>query len=214
MGTLSPRLPLSNLPPHLVVRTEDRPDGADPDQEDPMARPTADPTLETADGSRAGDDAGARRARGIALIAGAVAIVALVETGTLAFYWFPVLAGLTYLAAAAAGRSRGTLWGPGFVLTSVGLAAAVWLRDGRAPDSFQFLALAVMALGAGGVLAALFAQVRGFAVSAMSIALPVLLFGAFALLEQQAVEPFAGQTWAYAALLALWGAYELRPSSR
>ncbi|HVM28047.1 MAG TPA: hypothetical protein VM433_10305 [Mycobacteriales bacterium] len=168
-----------------------------------------------ADSSLAHDDTSARRARGIALIAGAVLIVVLIETGTIPFYWFPTLTGLTYLAAAAAGRSRGTLWGPGFVITSVGLAAAFWLRDGRMPDSFQFLALAVMALGLGGVLAALLTSLRGFSISAMSVALPVLLFGGFALLEQQAIQPFAGQTWVYAALLAGWGAYELlRPSIR
>ena len=166
----------------------------------------------TADGSLADDDVNARRARGIALIVGAVLIVALIETELIPFYWFPTLTGLTYLTAAAAGRSRGTLWGPGFVITSVGVAAALWLRDGRMPDSFQFLALAVMALGLGGVLAALLTQVKGFSISAMSIAMPVLLFGVFALLEQQMVSPFAGQTWVYAALLVLWGAYELRPA--
>jgi hypothetical protein len=166
----------------------------------------------TADTSHADGDVNARRARGIALIVGAVLIVVLIETEIIPFYWFPTLTGLTYLAAAAAGRSRGTLWGPGFVITSVGLGAALWLRDGRMPDDFQFLALAVMALGLGGVLAALLAQVRGFAVSPMSIALPVLLFGVFALLEQQMVSPFAGQTWVYAALLAAWGAFELRPA--
>ncbi|MBA3618078.1 MAG: hypothetical protein H0W56_00485 [Acidothermales bacterium] len=96
----------------------------------------------------------------------------------------------------------------------MGLGAALWLRDGRMPDSFQFLALAVMALGLGGVLAALLAQVRGFSISAMSIAMPVLLFGVFALLEQQMVSPFAGQTWVYVALLVLWGAYELRPAGK
>jgi len=169
---------------------------------------------DTADGSLSDDDTSARRVRGIALITGAVLIVALIETETIPFYWFPALTGLTYLAAAAAGRSRGTLWAPGFVITSVGVAAALWLRDGRMPDSFQFLALAVMALGLGGVLAGLLAQLRGFSISAMSVAIPVLLFGAFALLEQQMVSPFAGQTWVYAALLALWGAYELRPASR
>ncbi len=166
----------------------------------------------TADTSLADQDVNARRARGIALIVGAVLIVALIETEIIPFYWFPTLTGLTYLAAAAAGRSRGTLWGPGFLITTVGLAAALWLRDGRMPDSFQFLALAVMALGLGGVLAALLCQVRGFAVSPMSIALPVLLFGVFALLEQQMVTGFAGQTWGYAALLAVWGAFELRPA--
>lgn len=91
---------------------------------------------------------------------------------------------------------------------------SLWLRDGRSVDSFQFLALAVMALGLGGVLAALFGQLRGLSISAMSVALPALLFGAFALLEQQMVEPFAGQTWAYAVLLAVWGAFELRPARR
>ncbi len=168
----------------------------------------------TADGSLSDNDTSARRARGIALIVGAVLIVALIETEIIPFYWVWALTGLTYLAAAAAGRSRGTLWGPGFVITSVGAAGALWLRDGRMPDSFQLLALAVMALGLGGVLAALLAQARGFSISAMSIAVAVLLTGVFALLEQQMVSPFAGQTWAYAALLVLWGAYELRPASK
>ena len=167
----------------------------------------------TADGSFT-DDATSRRARGIALILGGLLIAALIESGTIPFYWFPALTGLTYLAAAAAGRSRGTLWGPGLVITTVGVAAALWLRDGRMPDSFQFLALAVLALGLGGVLAALLGQVKGFAVSAMSVAMPVLLFGGFSLLEQQAVKPFAGSTWVYVALLVVWGAFELRPASR
>lgn len=183
------------------------------DSGDAMTRTTA-ATDGTSHGSSTHDDGKARRARGLALLAGAAVILLLLETEVLPFYWVIALSGGTYLAAAAAGRSRGSLWGPGFVITSVGLAAALWLRDGRTVDSFQFLALAVMALGLGGVLAALLAQARGFAVSAMSIAMPVLLFGAFALLEQQAVEPFAGQAWFYAALLAVWGAYELRPSRR
>jgi hypothetical protein len=67
----------------------------------------------TADTAFADDDVNARRARGIALIVGALLIVALVETETIPFYWFPTLTGLTYLAAAAAGRSCGTLWGRG-----------------------------------------------------------------------------------------------------
>jgi hypothetical protein len=169
-------------------------------------------TTGTADGSLSSDDTNARRARGIALIVGAVLIVALIETEILKFYWVWFLTGLTYLAAAAAGRSRGALWGPGFVITSVGFFGALWLRDGRTPDSFQLLALAVMALGLGGALAAFLGQIRGLSISAMSIAVPVLLIGVFALLEQQMVKPVAGESWVYAALLALWGAYELRPA--
>lgn len=171
-------------------------------------------TTPAAGGSLGENDVKNRRARGIALLVGAVLMVALLETELIAFYWFPALTGLTYLAAAAAGRSRGTFWGPGFVITSVGLVAALWLRDGRPPDSFQFLAVAAIALGVGGVLAALLTQVRGFSISAMSVAMPVLLFGVFALLEQQAISPFAGQIWFYAALLAVWGAWELRPVNK
>ena len=177
-----------------------------------MTRATSSHADGTADGSHNDNGTTARRARGIALIVGAVLIVALIETETIPFYWFPTLVGLTYLAAAAISRSRGTLWAPGFVITSVGLAVALWLRDGRTGDSFQFLALTVMALGLGGVLAGLLAQLRGFSIGAMSVAMPVLLFGAFALLEQQRVTPLAGSTWVYAALLVLWGAYELRPA--
>ncbi len=175
-----------------------------------MTRGSATP--DTADGSTADDSTSARRARGIALIVGALVIVALIETGVIPNYWFPVLTGLTYLAAAAVGRSRGTLWAPGFIVTSIGLTAALWIRDGRTLNSFQFVALAIMALGLGGVLAGLLAQARGFSISAMSVSLSVLLFGAFALLEQQEVKPLAGSTWVYAALLAAWGAYELRPA--
>jgi hypothetical protein len=64
------------------------------------------------------------------------------------------------------------------------------------------------------VLAALLVELCGWSITAMSIAMPVLLFGAFALLDQQAVEPVAGQTWVYVALLAAWGGYELRPHRR
>lgn len=166
---------------------------------------------DTADAS---SDTQARRASGLALIVGAVAIFTLIQSETLRFYWFPLLTGLTYLAAAAAGRRRSTLWGPGLVITAAGLVAALWLRDGRMVESFEFLALTVTALGLGGVLAALLVQIRGFSISALSIALPVFLYGVTLLLEQQAVRPFAGQTWAYMVLLALWGGYELRPTAK
>lgn len=156
-------------------------------------------------------ESASRRARGGALILGGLLILALVETKVIPFYWFPVLTGLTYLAAAAAGRSRGTLWGPGLVITTVGLGAALWLRDGRPADSFEFLALAIMALGLGGVLAALVGRTLAVAVSAMSVSLAVLLFGVFALLEQQGVKPVAGHAWPYVVLLIAWGLYELRP---
>lgn len=153
-----------------------------------------------------------RRARGIALIVGALLIAGLIEGGVLDYYWFVLLIGLTYLAAAIASRSRGPLWGSGLITSTVGLVFIVWIRDGRPVDSFQFVALTVLGLGLGGVLAALLADRKGFAIGPMDIALPVLLVGAFTLLDQQAVKPIAGQTWVYVALLAAYGAYELRPA--
>lgn len=159
-------------------------------------------------------NATARRLRGAVLLLGAAAIAGLVEGGLLDYYTFPLLLGLVYLAAAAISRSHGTLWGPGFVTTGVGLAIALWFGVGRGGDSFQLLALTVMALGLGGVLAAVLGQLRGVVITPMSIALPVLLFGVFSLLEQQRVEPVTGSTWVYVALLALWGAFELRPARR
>ena len=155
-----------------------------------------------------------RRLRGGVLLAGAVVVAVLFEGELLARYWFVPLVGVTYLVAAAVSRSRGTLWGPGLVLTTVGVAVALWLRDGRSGDSVQLLALTAMALGLGGVLAALLASARGVLVTPMSVALPVLLFGGFALLEQQGVAPFA-EEWPYAALLGAWGLVELvRPARR
>ena len=154
--------------------------------------------------------AGTSWGRGLALIVGAVVIAAVIESGTLPYYWFPALAGLTYLIAATAGRSQDAFWGARFIITSVGLTAALWLHDGRPAASFEFLALVAMALGLGGVIAAAFARLRGVTLSAMTIALPVLLFGTFALLEQQAVKPAAGRVRVYAALLALRGGYEFR----
>ncbi len=104
-----------------------------------------------------------RRLPGLFLIAGAALIGVLIEGGVLAFSWFPPPPpGLTYLAAAAVSRSPGTLWAPGLIAFSAGLAAAPWLRSGRPADSFEFLALAVMALGLGGVPAAGIGQILGW----------------------------------------------------
>jgi len=151
-----------------------------------------------------------RLLRGIALIAGAVLIAVLIKGDVLKFYWFPLLTGLTYLVAAAVSRSRSTLWAPGLVITSFGLAAALWFKDSaRTADSFQLLALSVLAIGLGGVLVALLNEYAGMAISTMSLALSVLLLGAFLLLEQQMVEPVAGKPDVYIALLAIWGVYEL-----
>ncbi|MCU1673817.1 MAG: hypothetical protein JWN77_1930, partial [Frankiales bacterium] len=88
--------------------------------------------------------------------------------------------------------------------------SACGCRNGRPVDSYELLALAALALGGSVVLVALLDARRGWQLSGMSIALPALLFGAFAVLDQKGVRPFAGPVYGYAALLAPWGLVELR----
>ncbi|HVM28010.1 MAG TPA: hypothetical protein VM433_10115 [Mycobacteriales bacterium] len=150
-------------------------------------------------------DTGARPgAEGAALLAGAALTVVLVDLGPVGYHWLPLLLGGTYLAAAAAGGSRGRLWAPGLVLAGVGATIGLWFEAGRGGDDYRLLPLVVLGLGLGAVLAALLAE-RGFAIAPMGVALPVVLFGGFALLDQAAPGPLGGRTWPYAALVAAWG---------
>jgi len=149
--------------------------------------------------------------RGAVLLAGAAVLVGLVRGAGLRFYWVPLVLGLVYLVAAAASRSRGTLWGPGWVLAAVGLTEALWFQAHRPADSFEFAELTLLAAGTGAVLAAGMRAV-GVEVSAMSLALAVLLTGAFNVAEAKAVAHVAGNVWLYAGLLALWGAALLATS--
>jgi hypothetical protein len=159
---------------------------------------------------RVSDDVAARRRSGAVLLAGALALVGLVEGGLLPYSAFPLLTGVVLLAAAAAGPRRTALWAPGLVLLCVGATVVAWFEQGR-PLDFQFAALVVLSCGLGGVLAALLDRATPVVVTPMSVALAVLGFGAFALAEQQRVGPFASDVRLYALLLAVWGAAELRP---
>lgn len=152
-------------------------------------------------------------ARGAVLLAGAIILLLLVEGRSVRFYWVPLLLGVTYLLAAAAGRSAGPLWAPGWVLSAVGLTEALWFRAGRPADSFELAQLTLLAAGTGAVLAVAMTAL-GVRVTAMSLALAVLLTGAFNLAEAKAVPHLAGNTWLYAALLAAVGLYELSVARR
>lgn len=159
------------------------------------------------------DDSGtptalAGRARGVVLLAGAVVLLLLVDVLDVRYFWVPLILGVTYLLAAAAGRSAGPLWAPGWVLSVVGLTEALWFHSGRPADSFELAQLTLLAAGTGAVLAASMTAV-GVRVSTMSLALAVLLTGTFNLAEAKAVPHVAGNTRLYAALLVAWGSYEL-----
>ena len=160
--------------------------------------------------------AGERRAalaRGVALLAGAAGLLLLVELAGLPFYGVPLVLGLTFLAAAATGRSRGPLWAPGCVLSSVGLTEALWFSAGRPADSFELAQLTLLAAGTGALLAVALRRL-GVQVAPVSLAMAVLLTGAFNLAQARDVPGVAGNPWLYAGLLAAWGLYVLLPRVR
>ena len=150
------------------------------------------------------------------LLTGAAVLLLLVEGRDVRVYWVPLLLGVTYPLAAAAGRRRPLdrpLWAPGWVLCVAGLLETWWFRAGRPADSFELTQLTLLAAGTGALLAVAMTAL-GVRVSAMSLALAVLLTGAFNLAEAKAVPHVTGNAWLYAALLAGWGLYELAVARR
>ena len=147
------------------------------------------------------------------MLVGAGALLLLVKVAHQRFYWVPLLIGATYLLAAAAGRSRGALWAPGWVLAVVGATEAAWFHAGRPADSFEFAELTLLAAGLGAVVAVAM-RVVGVEVSSMGVATAVLLTGAFNLAEADAVPHVSGNAFLYAGLLACWGLAELAAPRR
>ena len=147
-----------------------------------------------------------RRRRGAALLLGAAAVALLVGEGRpLDFLWLPLVTGLVYLLAAATGGLDGDLWGPALVVTGFGVG--VGLTVGGPLGGELFSPVVLTAVGAGAVLAMLVPGVRGLPVAAA-----VLLSGVFFLLSERGPTGVFRSPLVYAALLALWGAWELRPS--
>ena len=149
-----------------------------------------------------------RRRRGAALLLGAAAVLLLVGDGRpLDFLWLPLVTGVAYLAAAAAGGLDGDLWGPALVVTGFGVG--VGLTVGGPLGGQLFSPVVLTAVGAGAVLAMLVPQVSG-----MSVAAAVLLSGVFFLLSERGPTEVFRSPLVYGALLALWGLWELRPAAR
>ncbi len=148
-----------------------------------------------------------RRRRGAVLLLGAVAVVLLVgDDRPLDFLWLPLVTGLAYLLAAAAGGLDGELWGPALVVT--GFGTGVGLTVGGPLGGELFSPVVLTCVGAGAVLAMLVPRVSG-----MSVAAAVLLSGLFFLLSERGPTEVFHAPLVYGALLALWGCWELRPSA-
>ncbi len=74
-----------------------------------------------------------RLRQALLLLAGALALELLVAHGSLRFYWTPLILGITYLAAAAAGGRRGSYWATACVLMGWGLAV-VYVGETKPTD--------------------------------------------------------------------------------
>ena len=144
------------------------------------------------------------------LVAGAVLLALLVGDGRpLDFLWLPLVTGLVYLAAAAAGGRDGALWGPGLVVTGLGLGTVLTV-DGPLGGQL-FSPVVLTAVGAGAVVAMLLPR-AGIAVDGLSVASAVLLSGVFFLLSERGPTEVFRSVLVYAGLLAAWGLWELRPA--
>ena len=144
-----------------------------------------------------------RLGRAGALLAGAV-VYALLVYGPLQFYWTPLLLGLAYFGAAAAGGRRGGLWATAVVLTGwgVGVLLATKLDSLSSGDAY------LMGIGGAIVVAGVLARRGGFAIDLLSVGGTVLIAG---ILHNVAGDPVQAlvQPWPYVALLAGVGALNL-----
>ena len=143
-----------------------------------------------------------RLGRAGALLAGAV-VYALLVYGPLQFYWTPLLLGLAYFGAAAAGGRRGGLWATAVVLTGwgVGVLLATKIDSLNSGDGYL--------MGIGGAIVVAGVLVRGgFDIDLLSVGGTVLIAG---ILHNVAGDPVQAlvKPWPYVALLAGVGALNL-----
>ena len=151
---------------------------------------------------------GRTRRRGIALVVGGVLLVLLVRPiGPLAVFWIPLLVGLAFVLAAALTGPRSPLWGPGLVVSAYGTAEVVKLYT----DVSGAGAWTTVAIGLGGLLAAYLGS-RGWAMSAASVASPVVFLGVGQWIAGNA--PSGTITWFSAGVTVLYGLAELVSSRR
>lgn len=102
--------------------------------------------------------AGIRVRQALLLLAGALALELLVAQGSLRFYWTPLILGLAYLAAAAAGGRGGSYWATACVLVGWGLAV-VYLGAVR-PADVDPAGADLVGAGLGAVVGTLLARQR------------------------------------------------------
>ena len=175
----------------------------------PALRPVERMTGSASDRAATEDGApGGGQRRGVALIAGGLVLLLLVRpVGPLDVRWIPLLVGLAFVAAAAVTGQRSPLWGPGLVVSAYGTAEVVNLFT----DVSGAGAWTLVAIGLGGLLAAHLGR-RGWAMSAASVASPVVFIGIGQWIA--GTTPGATITWSSAGVTVLYGLAELVGSRR
>ncbi len=149
--------------------------------------------------------------RGLALLAAALVVYALLRTARFGYTEVPALVGFGYLAGAVAGGRAGALWSPALVLLGWGLGNialySATLEDLKVPESAAHMA------GIGvGVLALAGLERVGVAFSAAGIALAMVSSGVlFTVQRGQGLALFNREDGAaaYGLLLAAFGLVEL-----
>lgn len=152
---------------------------------------------------------GDMRRRGLILLAGAVAIVLLVQPiGFLDYYVNPLLVGLAFVAAAAATGPGSPLWGAGLVVTAWGAAKVI---ESNVEVTWAG-GMTTLAIGLGGLIAAYLGS-RGWAVSPASVAWPVVFIGVGQFIHSNTLGS-GSITWYTSGLAAVYGIAELVNSAR
>ena len=148
-----------------------------------------------------------RQRSAVALLVGAVLLVGLVQGGVLSFFYTPLIVGLSYLSAAAVAGRAGALWAPGLVTSCWGVAALLGLYGVIPGEKASYLIAGL--IGAG--LAVLLRLAAGLAAGPIGI---VVSLAAIALYDNQHVPSWVFNGATFAALLAGWALWDLRPARR
>ncbi|WP_372790992.1 hypothetical protein [Paraconexibacter sp.] len=115
-----------------------------------------------------------RLVQGVILLAGALVLATAVDRATLSFFWTPLVLGLTYLVAAAAGGREGGYWATALPLTGWGLAV-VWIGEVR-PEDVDIAGAYLAGTGLGLTAAAVLAS-RGVPIATAGLAATVAAAG-------------------------------------
>jgi len=129
------------------------------------------------------------------------------------FFAVPLLSGLAFLAAAALGGRRSTLWGTGIAVTVWGALVLAHYHGYLLARGDNLGAPRYGALLVGGVAAAVLARLLGLGGGIGGVVAAVVLSALLYAAVLSGV-PYAAVWWPYALIPALRGLWDLRPTQR